>query len=319
MARKTGLISVVGQPNVGKSTLINALVGHKVSIVSSKPQTTRRRVIGVAQSDDYQIAFIDTPGIHEPHHRLGRAMVEQARGALVDVDAILVVVDVSRLPNEIDVQIANLVRQAAGLPEVRPARRAEDSTDDDNPPAPQTPILLCMNKMDLLKPEFVVENTESYAKLFGTTRTMLTQANAGHNLQEITNMILDVLEEGDDLFPDDEFTDQSTRFIVEELIRERVLLTTRQEVPHSTAVHIESWEMGDDGKLEIGAAILVEKTSQRAILIGKGGQFIKSIGMEARKEIEALVDCPVYLDLHVVVREGWRQSPQWLRELHLTE
>ena len=225
------------------------------------------------------------------------ALLDDLRGAvaLADVDAILAVVDASRLPNEIDKQIARLARGAAESCEV--------------------PIILCLNKMDLLKPEFVMENTETFAELFGASEWMLTTATHGANVDKLMKLLLDKMPEGEPLYPDDEFTDQSTRFLVGEIVRERVLLGTRQEVPHSTAVQVESWEETEDGRLEIGAAIIVEKASQRAILIGKGGQFIKSIGAEARKEIEELLGRHIYLDLHVVVRDAWRQNPRLLREL----
>lgn len=284
---------------MGKSTLLNALVGHKVSIVSSKPQTTRRRVLGIAQSDDYQIAFVDTPGIHEPHTRLGRAMVEQARTALSDVDAFLVVVDVSRPPSEFEKHIASLVNDASGVHGV--------------------PIILCLNKMDLLKPEFVSENVEKFEKLYKTERSMLTTATAHLNLGKLLELVLEVLPEGPAMFPDDEFTDQSTRFMVAELIREKVLLKTRQEVPHATAVAIESWTDRPDGITEISATVIVEKTGQRAILLGKRGATIKAIGTEARLEAEQLLDRRVFLDLNVKVRDDWRMSPRMLRELEYTE
>jgi GTP-binding protein Era len=297
---KAGIIAAIGQPNVGKSTLINAIVGQKVSIVSSKPQTTRRRAIGIYQSEVGQIVFVDTPGIHEPHTRLGKVMVDQARGSLDNIDAILVVVDAARLPNELDRQIAKLALNAA---------KAER----------EIPIVLCLNKMDLLKAEFVVENTEAFCKLFATEKWMLTTATQGRNLDKLVELLLEVLPEGDQLFPTDEFTDQSTRFMVAEIIREKVLLSTKQEVPHSTAVRIESWGPNSKGDLEISAAIVVEKTSQRAILIGKGGQFIKQLGIDSRKEIEDLVQEHVYLELHILVREEWRQSLRMLRELEYSE
>lgn len=295
MAHKSGLVSLVGKPNVGKSTLLNALVGQKVSIVSNKPQTTRRRVLGIAQTDDYQIAFIDTPGIHEPHTRLGRAMVEQARTALADIDLVLYVADVSKRPDDIDRQIAELVRDA------------------------KAPVLLALNKMDLLKAEFVVEHVKAYQTLFGTENSMLTTATREQNLGKLREMILAALPEGEALYPDDEYTDQSTRFLVAELIREKVLIATRQEIPHATAVHVESWEEDEDGTLHIGAEVAVEKAGQRAILIGKGGQFIKDVGTKARAEIEALLDRHVFLELHVKVREGWRQNPRMLKDLELID
>ena len=260
MAHKSGLVSLVGKPNVGKSTLLNALVGQKVSIVSNKPQTTRRRVLGIAQTDDYQIAFVDTPGIHEPHTRLGRAMVEQARTALADIDLVLYVADVSKRPDDIDRQIAELVRDA------------------------KAPVLLALNKMDLLKAEFVVEHVEAYQTLFGTENSMLTTATREQNLGKLREMILAALPEGE-----------------------------------ATAVHVESWEEDEDGTLHIGAEVAVEKAGQRAILIGKGGQFIKDVGTKARAEIEALLDRHVFLELHVKVREGWRQNPRMLKDLELID
>lgn len=293
---KAGIVSLIGQPNVGKSTLVNALVGHKVSIVSSKPQTTRRRVLGIAQTKDYQIAFVDTPGIHEPHTKLGRAMVEQARTALADIDAILVVADVARPPDELEKSIASLVTQSAASLKI--------------------PVLLALNKMDLLKPEFVTENVEAFCELYQTDKFMMTMASKGQNLDKLVEMILGVLpDEENALFPDDEYTDQSTRFIVAELIREKVLLKTRQEVPHATAVQIEGWEDREDGITEIFATIIVEKASQRGILIGKQGGFIKEMGIEARKEIEELLGKRVHLDLTVKVRGEWRMNPRMLREL----
>lgn len=312
MPFKFGLVAVVGQPNVGKSTLVNALVGHKVSIVSSKPQTTRRRVFGIANGPDYQIAFIDTPGIHEPHTKLGRTMVEQARASLADVDAILAVVDGSRRPDEWDRQIATMVRAAAGIEDN--TRKAEST-----PRMPRIPVILCLNKMDLLKPEFVVQNTEEFSSLFACQSWMMTTATKGENVEKLLNLILEAIPEGQPMFPEDEFTDQSSRFIVAEIVREQVLTATRQEVPHATATHVERWEETEDGSLEIGVEIVVEKPSQRAILLGKQGRFIKKIGTDARAEIESLLDRHVYLDLHVVVREGWRQNPRMLRELEYSE
>lgn len=296
---KSGIVSLIGQPNVGKSTLLNGFVGHKVSIVSSKPQTTRRRVLGVAQTEDYQIAFVDTPGLHEPHNRLGRAMVEQARTALADIDAILVVADVSRKPDEFEKHIAKMV--------------------SDSVAATGAKVVLALNKMDLLKPEFVVSNVDLFTSLYKTNQYMLVQANQQRNLDKLFEMILEVLPEGEAMFPDDEYTDQTTRFMVSELIREQVLLRTREEVPHATAVMIESWNEREDGLVEIAATIVVEKPGQRAILIGKGGAAIKAIGQESRKHIEALLEAHVFVDLSVKVREDWRQSARMLRELEYSE
>ena len=291
---KAGIVAMLGKPNAGKSTLINALVGQKVSIVSSKPQTTRRRVLGVVQGEDYQLALIDTPGIHEPHTRLGRTMVESARQALSGVDLVLVVIDSSKRPDEIDKQMARLVADA------------------------QVPAILDLNKMDVLRAEMVASTVEDYTTLFKTEDYMLTTATRGHNLDKLLSIVVEKLPEGEPLFPADEYTDQSLRFLAAELIREKVLLETKQEVPHATAVVVDTWEE-EPNLTRIRATIVVEKSGQRAILIGKGGSFIKEVGTRARAEIEALLDKPVFLDLHIKVREGWRMNPAIIQELEYSD
>ncbi|MDH4389578.1 MAG: GTPase Era [Fimbriimonas sp.] len=291
MAHKFGHVAVVGKPNVGKSTLINLITGHKVSIVSSKPQTTRRRVMGIATTPDYQIAFIDTPGIHEPINRLQRAMVEQARGALDGIDAILVVVDSASRPDEIEQTIARLVKQSVGVP-----------------------VVLCLNKMDHLKAEHVVRHVEEYTELFGTEEYMMTVATKGENVDKLIDLILNHIPERAPFYPEDEFTDQSARFMAAEFVREKILIKTRQEIPHATAVVVESWE--EDGALtRISATIIVDKSSQRPIMLGKAGAFIKEIGTQARVELEEMLGNKVFLELHVKVQEGWRQNPRILHEL----
>jgi GTP-binding protein Era len=291
MAHKFGHVAVVGKPNVGKSTLINLITGHKVSIVSSKPQTTRRRVMGIATTPDYQIAFIDTPGIHEPINRLQRAMVEQARGALDGIDAILVVVDSASRSDEIEQTIARLVKQSVGVP-----------------------VVLCLNKMDHLKAEHVVRHVEEYTELFGTDEYMMTVATKGENVDKLIDLILDHIPERAPFYPEDEFTDQSARFMAAEFVREKILIKTRQEIPHATAVVVESWE--EDGALtRISATIIVDKSSQRPIMLGKAGAFIKEIGTQARVELEEMLGNKVFLELHVKVQEGWRQNPRILHEL----
>ena len=292
MAHRFGLVALIGKPNVGKSTLVNALVGQKVSIVSAKPQTTRRRVLGIVQGEDFQVGLVDTPGIHEPHTRLAKAMVDSARQSLGDVDLVLAVCDASHKPDDLDKQIAGLLEKAVA----------------------DVPRVLCLNKMDRLKPEFVVDHVEAYTKLFGTQDYMFTIATSGENLQKLLDIVVSKLSEGDARFGKDEFTDQSARFLAAELIRERVLLQTREEVPHATAVRIENWD-DDEELVRIGASIIVEKPGQRAILIGKGGQFLKKIGTEARQEIEEFLGKKVFLDLHVIARENWRMNPRVLQEM----
>jgi GTP-binding protein Era len=294
MAFRSGLVALIGKPNVGKSTLTNFIVGQKVSIVSNKPQTTRRRVLGITTTDDYQIAFVDTPGVHEPHTQLGRSMVDQARRGLMDVDAILVVVDGAHHPGEQDKEIAKIVRAHVKEKPV--------------------PVVICMNKMDQLKAENVVRHVEAYTALFGTETFMMTTATKGANVPELLDLVVNELPERAPMFDADEFTDQSSRFLSAELVREKILQATYQEIPHSVAVTIDTWE--DDGDLSrINATILVEKVSQRAILIGKQGQFIKKIGTEARLDIEEMLGHRVYLELHVKVSEDWRMNPRVLHEL----
>ncbi|AIE87079.1 GTPase Era [Fimbriimonas ginsengisoli] len=295
---RSGYVTLIGKPNVGKSTLLNHIVGQKVSIVSNKPQTTRRRVIGIAHGPGYEAAFIDTPGVHEAHTQLGKQMIEQAQMSLADINLVVYVADGAHHPGDLDKLIAKMVKAS----EVK------------------VPIILCMNKMDLLKAEDVVRNVEAYTGLLGITEDdyMLTTATQGHNVDKLMDMIVSRLPVGDPIYDEDEFTDQSSRFLAAELVREKILIATRQEVPHSVAVMIEEWE--DEGDLtRIGASILVEKVSQRGILIGKQGQFLKKIGTEARAEIEELLGHRVHLDLHVKVSEGWRMNPRILRELEYSE
>ncbi|MFZ4507960.1 MAG: GTPase Era [Fimbriimonas sp.] len=314
---RVGIVAVLGKPNVGKSTLINAIVGQKVSIVSNKPQTTRRRVIGIANGTshvpdpaqpkpteigepiptveaNFQIVFLDTPGIHEPHTQLGKAMVDHARAALTDIDLLLFVGDGSHHPGEQDQRIASLIA----------AHRKERPTT----------TLLCLNKMDLLKASDVERNIEAFQTLIPCDDYMLTTATTGINIDKLVAQIVERLPVGEVMYDEDEFTDQSSRFLAGELVREQILRATREEIPHSTAVMVDTWEQ-EPHILRIGATILVERSSQRGIIIGKGGQFLKTIGTKAREEIEKLLGTKVHLDLHVKVSEDWRQNPRILHEL----
>jgi len=302
-----GYAALIGKPNVGKSTLLNRIVGQKVSIVSNKPQTTRRKVVGIATTDAYQIAFMDTPGIHEPHTKLGRTMVDQARKALHDVDVIVYVGDASHHPNDADKDIAKLLE---GL---------ETHDIEDPSKLVPVPVLLCLNKMDLLKADAVQRNVEAYEKIFKTDAYMLTTATRGLNVDKLVQLIVERLPYGEPQFDPDEYTDQSSRFIAAEFVREKILLATRQEVPHAVAVLVDDWEEEESGLIRIAASIYVEKTSQRAILIGKQGQFIKQVGTLARTEIEELLGAKVFLELNVKVREDWRMNPRMLQELEYSE
>lgn len=292
MAQHFGNIAVIGKPNVGKSTIVNALVGQKVSIVSNKPQTTRRSVMGIVNREGYQVCLLDTPGIHEAHTVLGREMLDSARAALSDVAGVLYVADVSHHPGAGDKRIADLLKTTA----------------------PELPIILELNKMDLLQADRVIPHVEAYCALFGTERYMLTIANRGQNLDKLEAMILELVPEGDFQFEEDDFTDQPARFMAAEIVREKILEATRQELPYATAVMVDDWEQEGD-LTRIRATVFVEKSTQRAILLGKGGSFIKTIGTAARLQIEALIGTRVFLELHVKVEEQWRMNPNILADL----
>lgn len=293
-------MAIVGRPNVGKSTLLNALVGEKVAIVSDRPQTTRNRIAGIRTSDTSQIVFLDTPGFMRPHSALGKVMLQQMKSALVGPDLLMWVVDSSQNPTEIDRQLAKLILESQG-DEGSPDRR-----------------LVCLNKMDKLPIEFVQKRTDEYCKLLETPHFMLTTATKSKNLDKLVEMIEQMLPVGEPMYSADEFTTQPMRFYAAEAIREKVLLKTRQEVPHAVGVYIDRWE--EEGNLtKIMATILVDRDGQKAIIIGKKGAMLKEIGTEARLEIEELIGRKVFLELYVKVQEGWRENPRLLLELEASE
>jgi GTP-binding protein Era len=291
-------VALVGKPNVGKSTLMNAIVGQKVSIVSNKPQTTRRRILGIATTESYQIAFLDTPGVHVPHTQLDKAMLDAARGALDAVDVVVVVGEGGHHPGELDKEVAKMVSPGG---------------------KPVVPVIVCINKMDQLKPEHVLPYVEAYQKLFGTQEYMLTTASRGRNVDKLTELIVAHLPQQEALYPADEVTDASSRFLAGEFVREKILALTRQEVPYATAVIVDEWSEEPSGLVRISATILVEKASQRGILIGKQGAFLKKIGESARLEIEELIGSRVFLGLHIRVQPDWRMNPRVLHELEYSE
>jgi GTP-binding protein Era len=281
---RSGYVAVVGKPNVGKSTLVNALIGRKVAIVSPKPQTTRRRILGILTRPDAQILFVDTPGIHEPKHALNRYMTREVEAALSDCDAILMVTDVSRLPDDEDRRIAERVAKL------------------------QQPKALAMNKADVLDPRHVVEYVAAHETLLQTAPAMLTSGVRGDNLDKLLSMLIAVLPEGPEYYPVGQYTDQTERVLVAELIREQALRFLEQEVPHGIAVAIDDWQPRKNGMIYIAATIYVERDSQKGILIGKGGEMLKKIGANARREIEREIGAKVFLELWGKVREGWRRD-----------
>jgi len=290
---KSGFVAVIGRPNVGKSTLMNRYVGEKVAIVSSKPQTTRSRILGILTQEAYQIIFVDTPGIHRPLHRLGEIMVSTATSVIPDADVVLFVVDVSVPPQEEDRMIARLLAE---------------QTD--------APIILVLNKMDRLPPDKVEPHTEAYWELAPFHEEwMMTVATEGANLDELLGRILAVLPEGPRYYPREYITDQTEREITAELIREQVLRHTYHEVPHSVAVVVEEFEEREQGVTYVAANILVERESQKGIVIGEKGHMIRQIGRDGRRAVERLVGGKVYLDLWVKVRKMWREDERQLRRL----
>jgi len=289
---RSGFVALAGKPNVGKSTLMNALLGQKIAIVSPKPQTTRTRIRGILTRPDAQVIFVDTPGVHAPHHKLGEFMVQTAAQVIADADVVLFLADVSGSPTLEDHQLAELIAKSA-----------------------RGPVILGLNKVDLLSPDQVEERVEAYLGLAQFQDWLLLSATRGDNLDLLLERIIEALPVGPRYYPEDQVTDQHLRTMVAELIREQVLHFTHQEVPHSVAVQVRRFEEREQGPIYIEAHIFVERESQKGILIGRGGRMLKQIGQAARQEIERLLGQKVYLDLWVKTRYKWRRDEQELRRL----
>ena len=288
---KSGFVAVVGRPNVGKSTLVNALLGQKIAAVSPRPQTTRRKQLGILTLEHAQVVFVDTPGLHVAHHKLGEYMNEEAAATLDDADVILWLVDISGLPTEEDSLIA---RRLATLKEM-----------------PTT--LLLLNKTDLLPTDRISEYQAAYQTLLPGGLPFLISAATGQGCPELLHAILNSLPEGQAYYSKDEITDFFERDIAADLIREAALLHLRDEVPHGIAVRIDEFtERGESGA-HISATLFVEKESHKGIVIGQGGSMLKLIGTTARKEIEGMSGRKVYLELRVKVNKNWRNNPEALR------
>ncbi len=289
---RSGFVAVVGQPNVGKSTLMNAYLGEKVAIVSAKPQTTRIRQLGILTLPHAQLIFVDTPGIHEPRNKLGEYMVEVASRSIPDADVILFVVDVSRKPNAADASIAEKIKRIAG-----------------------TTTIIAMNKSDTLPPQHVIPHTDAYCALLPDADWMLVSATRGDNRDELLQMIVDALPLGPRYYPPDQLTDAQLRENVAEIIREKALEALHQEVPHSVAVQVEEFKERGPNLTYVSATIYVEKESQKGIVIGDGGKMLRAIGSMARKDLQGILGTKVFLELWVKVLKNWRKKDDALRRL----
>jgi GTPase len=291
-AYKSGFVAIAGRPNVGKSTLVNALLGQKIAAVTPRPQTTRRQQLGILTLDNTQIIFIDTPGIHRSRHKLGEWMNREAANAFSDSDLLLILVDGSQHEHEEDKLLAEVINEInTGLPQI-----------------------LAINKLDLIYEDKLALTEKSFSQLFPSAQQIFISAARGDNLDLLLTLLTQGLPEGSPFYPEGQITDLYEREITADLIREAALLHLRDEVPHSIAIRIDEFtERGEQGAY-IAATLLVERESQKPIVIGKGGEMIKLIGKSARKQIEKMSGRKIFLQLRVKVRSNWRNNEKVLQQ-----
>ncbi len=289
---RSGFVALIGRPNVGKSTLLNALVGEKVAIMSDCPQTTRNQIRAVLTRPDYQIIFIDTPGLHKPKHLLGTNMVQTARITMEEVDMVCFLVEANQPPGPGDRYIAEILNSV------------------------NSPLFLILNKIDLVPEDKLVDFSERYRQLCSFKNHFALSALKKTNIEPLVKAVLELLPEGPQFYPSDMITDQPEKFIAAEIIREKVIHLTRQEIPFSIAVVIEEMKPRESGELlDIRAEIFVERKSQVGIIVGKGGSLLKEAGTRARNEMEALFGQRIFLDIRVKVKPDWRNREEELRRL----
>jgi len=287
----SGFVAILGRPNVGKSTFLNRVVGQKIAIMSDKAQTTRNKIQGIYTEDDTQIVFIDTPGIHKPHSRLGDFMVESALSTLNEVDAVLFMVNATQKRGRGDDFIIERLKNV------------------------KKPIYLVINKIDQIHPDKLLQIMDDYRNTLDYAEVFPISALEGNNCPELIESLVNTLPEGPQYYPADQITDHPERFIAGELIREKVLELTREEVPHSVAVVVDRIHREDAEKVLVQATIVVERNSQKGIIIGKGGKMLKQIGVKARKDIELMLGDKVYLELWVKVQPNWKDRQVDLQAL----
>ncbi|WP_440895875.1 GTPase Era [Amphibacillus sp. Q70] len=287
---KSGFITIIGRPNVGKSTFLNRVIGQKVAIMSDKAQTTRNTIQGVMTDDEAQIIFIDTPGIHKPKHKLGDFMVKIAENTLNEVDAILFMINAAEGYGRGDQYIIDRLESV------------------------KKPVYLIINKIDQIHPDQLFDLIVEYKDKFDFQEIIPISALEGHNVEHLLSVLKAQLSEGPQYYPEDQITDHPERFIISEFIREKALQQTKEEVPHSLAVVIDKIDRKPGEKIQIQATIIIERNSQKGIIIGKQGSMLKKIGSQARRDIERLLGSKVYLDLWVKVQKDWRNREQYLHE-----
>jgi GTP-binding protein Era len=294
-SHRSGFVTLVGRPNVGKSTLLNKMIGEKISIISDKIQTTRQMIQGIYSEKDAQIVFIDTPGVHKPKHRLGDYMVDLSMQAIQDVDVVLFMINATEKYGKGDEFILKTLRES------------------------KKPVFLIINKVDLIHPDDVFQIIETYKNQCDFSEIIPVSALNGNNVSTLLSLLKTYLPVGPKYYGEDEITNKSIQFMVSELIREKVLIHTEEEIPHSINVVIESMNEKKNNKRQIQALIITERASQKGILIGKGGKMLKKIGQESRRDIEQLLDEKVFLELWIKVEKDWRNRQSLLKEFGFDE
>lgn len=292
---KSGFVTFIGRPNVGKSTFVNRVIGHKIAIMSDKAQTTRNKIQGVMTQQDAQIVFLDTPGIHKPKHKLGDYMMKVAKNTLSEIDAVMFMVNVNEEIGRGDEYIMEMLKTV------------------------KTPVFLVLNKIDLVHPDALMPRIEQYQRYMDFAEIIPISALEGHNVDHFINVLKSYLPEGPQYYPDGQISDHPEQFVVSELIREKILQTTSEEIPHAIGVNVERMTQESEDRVHIEAVIYVERDSQKGIVIGKGGKKLKEVGKRARLDIEHLLGSKVYLDLWVKVQKDWRNKSSFIKQMGYVE